>query len=530
MGGRRAFGAIIVAAISLHLWGSFQAILPAQDGLKYLRAARMFQRRGIIEAVRGDDQHPLYPALIALVEPGLRLVFGKGSTAWVASARAVSILAALGLLAAVRRLSLILFDEPTANLAALIHLVLPFPAQIARETLADSLALACFGWTMVLAAETLSSGRVRQAIVCGSAAGLGFLARPELVLAPIAIGAAGLIILVQNRAGPAEPSSKILGRSLALLTIVFCFAVGSHAIVKGEVSEKLSLRLSSGLTTRAFVPKRPVVRALPRGLNDARRDFSPKEESLRDRPRKTSDVLKRIGSAWTESLGWAGAALAIWGAARASTNRGTSRIKLVIIFYILILIAAIVRHAGLLGYVSDRHILSAEVLSVPWAAAGLLTIGRRLLRIWGRETPVRGRGAGTIPACLILALAIAAQAVAKPDHRSRIGHYEAGNWLKDHAKPDEAIYDSRGWASFVAEREAYDAWHIRQALTDSHLTYLVVGDDELNAQSPRAETLRAIVARTCRSVGRFPSRRDDRRSIVHIFRFQRPKSWEDAAL
>ena len=55
------------------------------------------------------------------------------------------------------------------------------------------------------------------------------------------------------------------------------------------------------------------------------------------------------------------------------------------------------------------------------------------------------------------------------NHLSRSGHWAAGKWLAENARPDELVLDTRGWARFVSGQPGYDYWHVRQALTDSHL-------------------------------------------------------------
>src|SRR5207244_3802575 len=90
--------AIVLLAAALQLAGLGRQDLPAQDGLKFLQAARRFQREPWADVIRGTDRHPLYPALIALVEPAASAVTRPGPEAWCLSARLVSILAALMLL------------------------------------------------------------------------------------------------------------------------------------------------------------------------------------------------------------------------------------------------------------------------------------------------------------------------------------------------------------------------------------------------------------------------------------------------
>ena len=90
-----------------------------------------------------------------------------------------------------------------------------------------------------------------------------------------------------------------------------------------------------------------------------------------------------------------------------------------------------------------------------------------------------------------------------------MGHWAAGRWLATHARPDELILDTRGWARFVSGRPGYDYWHVRQALTDSHLSYILVGLDELNASSRRAATLKSVLAYSATPLVDFPASPDD---------------------
>jgi hypothetical protein len=78
MASRRLLVAIVLLSAALHAIGMARSILPAQDGLKFIRIAREFQTRPWIDVVRGADQHPLYPALVAVAEPLVSAFLGEG--------------------------------------------------------------------------------------------------------------------------------------------------------------------------------------------------------------------------------------------------------------------------------------------------------------------------------------------------------------------------------------------------------------------------------------------------------------------
>ena len=125
MSGRRPLLAILVLASTLHAVGMARSLLPAQDGLKFIRVAKAFQTQPWDDVVRGTDQHPLYPMLVALVEPGLSLVTGPGPNAWRLAAQLVSAVASVLMLVPVHALSRRLFGPTIANLAALRVRALP---------------------------------------------------------------------------------------------------------------------------------------------------------------------------------------------------------------------------------------------------------------------------------------------------------------------------------------------------------------------------------------------------------------------
>ncbi|HMB05643.1 MAG TPA: hypothetical protein VKP69_18150, partial [Isosphaeraceae bacterium] len=404
-------------------------------------------------------------------------------------------------------------------LAVLIYALLPLPAAVGHDTLSDGLALLGSLLALRLGEAALRPGARGWSAptACGLAAGLGFLARPEVLVAPAAVlvTAAARSRLAPRRRRGAVPRA-------AALAAVFLAIIGAYTAVKGEVSGKLAPR-----------PKvvRKVGQWLPPGLDDRRWDFSPKEESGGPARLGAAAAVRRLARAWCEGLAWAFAPLAAWGAVRDRSIRslcpgrtdepGPGRTLIAV--YLALFALVLVRHAMAMGYLSGRHALSLIVASIPWAAAGTFACARGIaVRLgWGRR---RSRAMGLTLLSAALAAGVAVQL--KPAHPSRWGHWAAGRWLIANARPSDAVLDTRGWAAFVSGRPSYDYWHVRQALTDAHLAYIVVGTDELDAPSRRAATLRAVLAYAARPVAEFPERRDGRGVGVRVYRFHRPNSWE----
>ncbi len=545
MADRRSLLAIVLLAASLHAIGIARTLLPAQDGLKLIRFARQFQRDPWCDVIRGADVHPLYPALVAMVEPAVSISIGEGPDAWRLAAQLVSALASLGVLIPVYFLTESLFNRRIAFIAAGILALLPRMAEVGHETLADSLGLFATFMALWLSAKALSSGDRWMAIGSGVIAGLGYLARPEVILVPAVIALTWLV----DRIRPAGRSRPSAFGAVVLMLVIPALSVCGYAAIKGEISEKLGFRRALGLGPQTILV-RSVPQQVPRGLEDPRWDFSPKEESERVAIRGTGQAFKRILGRWWEEMAWFFAVMTVWGWARRKTIRssGCGSIDAVVAteppasppsepgieglllgLFAAVFSMALVRHSTSLGYLSWRHVLPLVVASIPWAAGGTSICCRRigeLLRLGPRHFRIAGLGA------IAFALSLSIGVQMNPNHLnhlSRWGHWAAGRWLSDHAAPGEEVLDTRGWARFISGRPGYDYWHVRQALTDSRLSYILVGLDELRASSPRAATLRALLAYVGTPIVDFPGSPGDSTPSVRIYRYQRPASWEGIA-
>ena len=517
MSSRQWLVAVAALAAISHGVGMARTPLPAQDGLKFLRVAREFQAQPWLDVVRSSDQHPLYSAAIALVEPPLALVLGHGPLAWRLAAQGVSALASVLLLWPLHSLTRRMFGDRAANLAVFLYTLLPFSTIIGHETLADALAL---GWTIAALGCGEATLRARSwwaAVGCGVCAGLGFWTRPEVILVPPMVVLAGAI-----RWRPWADEWALTGR-LAGMALVAGLFVGGYAVIKGELSEKLSLRWSTALGLNAH-PPRKLAPQFPKGLNDPRFDFTPKEES--DTATLRGDIVgaaKQLGREWAEGVTYILVPVFVLGLFRGRRVEGAGDGQRLLVVYALAFAAIAVRHATTLGYLSGRHALTLIAVTVPFAASGMLLWVDGFARRWS-VTPALGRRLAGVGLLVLAVAGITAQS--KAGHPSRWGHLAAGSWLRSHAADDAKVLDTRGWASFVRGVPGYDYWHVRQALSDQHLRYVVVGADELAAPSRRAATLRAMLAYAGEPVAEFSGRRDGRGTGVKVYRFAPPRSWE----
>ena len=267
---RRYLVAIAGLALILHVVGICRTLLPAQDGLKFIRVARDFHHRAL--GRRRPRLRPA-PALLGLHRPG-RATGGLGiggrsnlvescGTARVSHSRP-------------SRPSSPCSASPAPSSASARRCwrrsstcCSPFPAAIGRDTLSDSLALLFFATSLRLGEVALRSGHRAAWIGTGLVAGVGYLVRPELLVVPMAVGITAVLPLawgwmprIARRVRCADVFDPADGQTSAQRTLRNLHAVlsnlaglglsalavvGCYALVKGEVSEKLAIRTTSGM-------------------------------------------------------------------------------------------------------------------------------------------------------------------------------------------------------------------------------------------------------------------------------------------
>ena len=358
----------------LHTISIARTLLPAQDGLKFIRVARQFQTDPWPDVVRDTDQHPLYPALIAAAEPIVALFAGRGPDTWRIAAQAVAALASLALLFPLYSLARSLFDERIACMAVAIFALLPIPAEVGHDTLSDSLGLLATLTCLRSVRSRLRTGSGRIALAAGTAAGIGYLARPDVILAPLALGLTWLFTMLADwtyaRPSP-HPSCRHSGSRSSSRS-------GPMPWSKARFPRSSRLRHAASLGQQQIMV-RPVPLWLPKGLDDPRWDFSAKEEGDRLTIRSSRKALEWIVIEWWDELCCGFAVMAVWGLVRQrhprpvpglrSRRRGRTQRRVIAVFAAVFLMA-LVRHSTSLGYVSGRHTLPLVMISVPWAAAG----------------------------------------------------------------------------------------------------------------------------------------------------------------
>ena len=305
--------AVVLFALVVHLVAITHTILPAQDGLKFIRIARLFHSQPWADVIRGSDTHPLYPALIAAAEPAVATLAGRDDEpdTWRLTAQIVAAIASIGLVFPIYELTRSLFDHRIALMAAALSVLLPRAAELGHDTLSDSLGLFCTFLALWLGARAIRRGDWSSAVFSGLAGGLGYLTRPEAILVPCAIALTWAYGLLRD----ARARSFVRGPIIAALLLSNLAVIGCYAAVKGEISEKLAFRYNALLKPRKPPISRNTTRRA-RGLDNPRWDFSPKEETDRIPIRNWQHSALRILGKWWEELCWLFAVMTVWGIVR----------------------------------------------------------------------------------------------------------------------------------------------------------------------------------------------------------------------
>jgi hypothetical protein len=531
MADRRSLLAVALLSLLFHVACIAQTILPAQDGLKFIRVAREFQTQPWGDVVRGTDIHPLYPAAIAAIEPTFSAVLGGGPDTWRISAQAVAVIASLVLLVPVYFLTEALFGSSVALLAAGIAAFLPRAAEVGHDTLSISVALCTMLFSLWLGVVALRRASSRFAAASGVLAGIGYLARPEVMIVPPVILLSWFVLLTKRRGRLAPPRLPAVVVLLASSLVV----LGAYSSIKGEVSERISVHRMFGLGPQRLI-HRSVPQRVPEGLDDPRWDFSPKEETDHIPIKGWRHGSVRITGKWWEELCWFFAVMTVWGLVRQKQVRSFGLepadleareiTQVVLLVFTGSYLVVLIRHGALLGYVSGRHVMALVMASIPWAAGGTALCGLSLARNFGWSPAVGVKVRNVIFAGALVASLVVQTRPTHLNHLSRWGHWSAGRWLAANAAETDLVLDTRGWARFISDHGGYDYWHVRQALTDSHLRYVVVGLDELEAKSPRAATLNALLEYAATPLVDFPAFPGDTHPAVRLYRFHRPANWE----
>jgi len=401
-----ALAGVSLAVLAVRLVAAGRAETFAPDGAVYLTMARQLARHGPAEVARSYAYPPGYPATVAALAAAAGAAWPDG---WAAVGRGVSIVMSVIALAAVCAIARSLYGTgPALATTLLLGLGRAF-VRTGSDVLSDAQALACATTAVALALAArrrLQAGRagaVALAAAGGLLAGLGYLTRPEALLA----GPIGLALLLALRGlRPRERRRQVAAALVAAGLMLAC--VLPYALTVGGLTRKKS---AADFLSRA-----------PRRGPASAGGFSLAATGTQPSALATGSPRRKAGVVGVRPLAPAGAALLA--ALRVLADRGRSALGNPATVLVLLAFATwigqavlrlplppevrlrtpraegtIVLAAGPLcllpilvalelragpGYLSSRHLLLPAFLVAPLAGAGLRVAVAWTLRAAGR--------------------------------------------------------------------------------------------------------------------------------------------------
>ena len=431
--------AICGVMLVLCLYHTFMAVIIAPDGAVFLRYARELGDAPLA-TIRGYDQHPLYPMLIALVHAPLSPLAGDSSAGWIASGRIVAIAGSLAAVVALYWFTARVYGRRRALLAAGMLAVLPDVCHHGADVLSDLPHLAFYLTGLAAILTGVQTRRWAWMLVAGLAGGLAFLTRPE----GGAVFLIGLGLLAWQTAWPLR---RRAAWGLALLVAFGCVA-GPYQLATGSLIQKKSIWKMFGFedAEQARLPNERTEQQEPAAcISEQHLAATPSSPMFATNLPIPINVIRQ----WARAGRVIFFLLAILGVFVARPTRiGGRAIAIALGVHVVVLYA--LEHAH--GYLDRRHALILITMSLPLAAAGVWWIAGRIARRFSdhRRTH-RTRASIAILAGCAIALSYY---LLVPSHRGDAHVRAAADWLAESTAPDALIVgDSRlERAALFAER------------------------------------------------------------------------------
>ncbi|MCE9604508.1 MAG: glycosyltransferase family 39 protein [Planctomycetia bacterium] len=482
------------------------APLPAQDAVEFVGIAQQIQFDGAAATIRSQPVAPLFPLLLYATHAALTGVGLLDDAAW---GRAAQVAAALPLLLAVVPVGLLswrLVGREAGLLAAILFCVLPASSRLGADGISDSLHLCLAAWSLwalVVASERVGRSACAWSLLSGALVGAALLCRAEaLVIA----GAVALATVPVLGARWRYSAAFACGCLVCLVPYVASGVTGAT-----EIAE----RLRGGATASS---ERPLNR---NSVSDDR--ISSETESAEAAPlyqdekpllfgRKDRSRSIRLQNIWAVTLAYCGEflqaggyfvlPLAVIGIGALRHRKLHPSFSLLGLFTAIFCLVAFI-FAARQGYIASRHFLLPVLAMLPYASAGLVAIGQQLRTRFFADSDTRGIARGLTTAlagaCVLVTL--------RPLHGTHTAHRRAADWLRSSAAVEGTVLDQHGWTALFTGRPTYRFDAAEKALVDRQLRYVLVDRIDLEAESRRGESLRAVLGSADRADVCFPDAR-----------------------
>lgn len=437
-----ALAAAIALAAALQAVCVARSPIVAKDTTGFIRIAQELTADPI-NTFRVEDQHPGYPAMVLAAYRVVEACgYDRPFDAWILASRLASnvcgLLSVVFLWLFARRL----YDEPVANITALLGAAWPLMRTNAADGLSDTPHLMLYLAAAWLAVEGLSRGRVLLLATAAALSGLAYWVRPEGVLVGLAIAAALAISLV-FRQRVMSRTRTIAGLTLVCLTLAV--VTGPYVLFAGKITSKktpLSAPPTEHAVAMATTEPTAGIIAEP-GPHAARPELSRPLAAARAAASGALELGRELAYGLCY-LGLLPLGLGTFAASRPRPRPGT-------VAWHLVLLAAqaslLVLLFCLAGYISHRHLLPLVTLMLPTVAAGVGMFAERLAsRVPALAAPRRAQV--IVVGVLVIAMS---PKCARPLHQIYAPIVEAADWVRQHAQPGDGVLATSGYVRFYTQ-------------------------------------------------------------------------------
>ncbi|MBI1902830.1 MAG: glycosyltransferase family 39 protein [Planctomycetia bacterium] len=552
---------LLALSAAVQAWTVSHAVVPAQDVLRFVAAARSIDRDGLAGYLRQGGTRPLFPAFVCAVKRcaverfwgpwnGERLESPSANDdgdisegQWAFFAQFAS--AAMLVLCLVPLYCLLLrIVRPAAAIAGcLLFCVLGEAARLGADGLADSthlFFLACAVAALFAGWSSRGASRYWPAwlLSAGACIALAAMARREaLLVVPVWLVTEGIL---QLRRRWREPARRLLAAAAAM---ALGFAAGASPLWLAPPADPVQsmwmlAARNPGEFDAADAAEQPSTRAWKWRTDAGKKMQFPRKDPAQSlRFSGYTAAAEALVHDAAKSTGYFGAVLApigllsFWRSRRTTrdcvpatpdTSPASPRLPqcLFIVLFGLAYGLACFGYAAEMGYLAPRHLLPPAMLLFGWIGAGAIAVGEGVGRPFQAIATAR-KGHPTISGALavVLLAAICLPQTLEPLHASRQAHAAAGRWLADHAARGDVVLDTRGWTGLFSGCPTHTYDDAKTVFADWRLAFVVLESGELAHESRRSETLRTLLAHAGTPVAVFPASASSPHKTVEVYRW-----------
>ncbi len=446
--------ALLALVLCLRVWHICQTEATARDCIVFVRMALQLDREPYAHVVRNNSQHPLYPLAIWAMSKPLHAYFGRlDPHVMQYAAQTVSLLAALVLVFPTYYLGKFARGPWFGANAVVLFQFLPTPGQYLSDGVSDGLLLCLIASCLYFAVHGFERYRRFDFALAGLCGGLAYLARPEGLLAPLAVLGSLFAFQLRRDWRLSWPRFAWNAGSLTLATLL---VASCYFGVTGTITNKPSSQ-----------------NVMEFGWELPHDDVGP----WTNLPglcaifftRTWSSALYGLGHEVVLGFNTGGCVPALIGAIFAWRLMRSKRMVLLTAIYFVGVTLVLARLGRAAGYVSERHVMVLVYLACFATLLGLMLMGRWLLKCLGRTPTIAAVRVAS--GCLLLVLiGITMPRTLQPLHASRKGNLEAAQWLSQRLKPGDVVDDDYFWTHYYAGGDFLP----QEPTTEHSAHYLVV--------------------------------------------------------